>query len=361
MSYDYYEYDPSLSQSAQMSGPLQPREVRRESSTWMTDRDSEKVCTLFADGLAAGIGYARILDFMERQRIERKLVDRLRVSVLDHGDQLGEAFARFGVLDEPSRKLVLVAEEQGTLPQTFKEQSKYFGRRYARRRRGVFAMVYPVIIICLGIFVFADNIGDVMEVATAIDTWDVVFELFLKSLIKSLLFCLVMGLSGYAFLNMPVDSPVRSAAARLWYSVPFFSAATKQQSVANFCRYLQQSVNAGMDVYRSIDLAADASGNPSFIASAPRGMALLEEGYPLDTAFREIRGMPQDVLDYVGIGEETGRLDEQLRFLTERYDTLANETSERVMTYFTNIVIIVVIIYTLVSAFASVIGLFEFL
>lgn len=360
MSSDYYDYSASLSHASQV-GQGAPQPVRKEQSTWMTDRDAEKMCSLFADGLSAGIGYSRILDFMERQKLDGKLIDRLRLSVLEHGDQLGEAFARFGVLDGPSRKLILVAEEQGTLPQTFKEQSNFYGRRFKRRKRGVYAMVYPVIIICLGVFFFAENIGMIMDVTFASDTWEQVIDLGIKSAIKSVLFVMLSAFAGYLFLNMPVDSTLRSMAGRLWFAVPFFSGAARQQAVANFCRYLQQSVNAGMDVYRSIDLAADASGHPSFIKSAPRVMQLLEEGYPLDTAFRELRGMPEEVLDYIGIGEETGRLDEQLRFLTERYDELANETSERTIIYFTNIVIFTVIVSTLIVAFTSVIGIFEFM
>ncbi len=360
MSHDYYDYSASVSQASQV-GQEPPRAVRRESSTWMTDRDAEKMCTLFADGLSAGIGYSRILDFMERQRLDAKLIDRLRLSVLEHGDQLGEAFARFGVLDGPSRKLILVAEEQGTLPQTFKEQSNFYGRRYKRRKKGVYAMIYPIIIICLGVFFFAQNIHVVFDVTFASDGWDQLIKLGIRAAIKSVIFAMAAGFSGYLFLNMPVDSTLRSIAGRVWFSVPFFSGATRQQAVANFCRYLQQSVNAGMDVYRSIDLAADASGHPSFMASAPRVMALLEEGYPLDTAFRELKGMPQEVLDYIGIGEETGRLDEQLRFLTERYDELANETSERTLIYFTNIIIFTVIVTVLIVAFTSVIGIFKFM
>ena len=117
MSYDPHDYDASISRAVQVG----PQEIRRETSTYMTDRDAEKMCTLFADGLDAGVGYARILDFMDRQKLDPKLIARLRHAVLETGDRLGEAFARFGILDGPSRKLILVAEEQGTLPQTFKE------------------------------------------------------------------------------------------------------------------------------------------------------------------------------------------------------------------------------------------------
>lgn len=354
MSHDYHQHDASVSQAAQVGGG----EIKRETSTYMTDKDAEKLCTLFADGLDAGVGYARILDFMDRQKLDPKLIKRLRHSVLEMGDRLGEAFARFGILDGPTRKLILVAEEQGTLPRTFKEQAKFYARRYKRRKRGVGAMVYPVIIFCLGVFVFANNVGQVQDLALSKDTWAEMKDLGLEAAILSAVFSAVCWFLGYLFLNMPVDSGIRALFGRLWYAVPFFSRGTQLQSVANFCRYLEQSLNAGMDVYRSIDLAAEASGNPSFIKYAPRAADVVEQGYPLDAAFREIREMPEEVLDYIGIGEETGRIDEQLRFLTKRYDELAAEASEKALEYFTNIVIFTVIIGTLITAFMSVIGLF---
>lgn len=355
MSQDYYDNDASVSEIAQVA----PRAVVREQSTYMTDQDAQKVCTLFGDGLSAGIGYARILDFMERQKLDKKMIQRMRYSVLELGDRLGEAFARFGILDGPTRKLILVAEEQGTLPRTFKEQAKFYGKRYKRRKKGVSAMVYPVIIACLGLFYFVPNIKHIKQVTLAHDTWQILRQMGIHSTIISAIFCVVCWFLGYAFLNMPVDSGIRAFFGRLWYAIPFFSKGSHLQSVANFCRYLEQSINAGMDVYRSLDLAAEASGNPAFIKYAPRAARLLEEGYPLDAAFREIKEMPEDVLDYVGIGEQSGRIDEQLRFLTTHYDELAEEASEKALLYFTNIVIFAVIIGTLIAAFTSVISIFK--
>lgn len=329
MSPDIYDYDASISEAAQVGDG--PKAVIREQSTYMTDRDAEKMCALFADGLDAGIGYARILDFIERQKLDAKMVQRMRHAVLELGDRLGESFARFGILDAASRKLILVAEEQGALPETFKEQSRYFGRRYERRKAFAYSLAEPMILVCLGFFYFRNIFSKIVEATFAPDTWGIMKDAALIATMETGIFCAVTLLLIYAWLNMPVDSSIREAFARIWYQLPFVSKPQRLQAVANFCRYFRQSVRAGMDVHRSLDLAAEASNSPTFMRDVDKAIGVLEAGYPMDQAFSAFKDMPQEVVDYVGIGEETGRIDNQLDFLAKRYDKLTDEASERQM------------------------------
>ena len=348
MNYEH-DHDASLSMNAQVGGAGgggQQRAVVREQSTYMTDQDAEKLCSLFADGLSAGIGYARILDFMERQKLDPKMIQRMRYSVLELGDRLGEAFARFGILDAASRKLILVAEDQGVLPDTFKEQAKFFGRRLKRRKNFAYSLVEPAVMFCLGAFAFRNVFSNIIELTFAKDMWPLIQDILIRTGIQSTIFCVVGGFGIYAWLHMPVESSLRESAGRLLYSLPIGSKPARLQAVANFCRYFRQSINAGMDVYRSLDLAAEASNSPRFMRDVPKAIAVLESGYPMDAALRAMKDMPQEVLDYVGIGEETGRLDNQLEFLTERYDELSDEAARRqtiARMYFLRFLFIVVI------------------
>ncbi len=78
-----------------------------------------------------------------------------------------------------------------------------------------------------------------------------------------------------------------------------------------------------------------------------------EEGYPLDVAFRQLKTLPEGFSDYVGIGEETGRLDENLQFLGDRYATLAQEAFDRLMAgvmYFARFLFIILIMIYVVFA-----------
>ncbi len=220
----------------------------------MTDAGSEKFCRLFADGLRSGVCYARIFDFMERQKLDPKMTARLRVAVLEKGDKLGEAFARFGILDAPTRKLVLVGEEQGALPDTFREQAKMFGERVRRKKMVVVAFVELVIFLCLGLFVLRNVLGVVIELATSPD-WGPLFPALMKSGIQSTIFFLFYGGIAYLWVNLPADSSFREAAGRVWFRMPLFSQPSRLQSTSNLARYFRQSVRSGMDIFRSLELS----------------------------------------------------------------------------------------------------------
>ena len=75
------------------------------------------------------------------------MIAKLRLSVVEYGDQLGEAFTRLGILDAVSRKVLLVAEEQGELVPTFREQGRNFGARDKRRRSIGYAFVPSVVLL----------------------------------------------------------------------------------------------------------------------------------------------------------------------------------------------------------------------
>lgn len=347
MDANFYDAPPPHESQA-MHSP-QGGAVVREMSTYMTDRDAEKMCQLFADGLRSGVGYARILDFMERQHIDTKMTARLRTAVLEYGDRLGEAFARFGVLDAPTRKLVLVAEEQGSLPATFTEQAKIYGARYKRKRRIVLAMIEPLFMICLGVFFFR-NLFNSLLFADSGDFGATLFQMLGKSGIQSAILSLFSAGLAYTWINLPVDSAFRDASGRLWYRLPFISTGMRHQCVANFARFLRQSMSSGMDIFRSIELAAEASNSPWLMETVDKARAVLEDGYPLDTAMRQLRGLPDEFIDYVAIGEETGRLEENLLFLAERYDAKADEAYEMALQTFIYILRFLLVIGIMIFA-----------
>ena len=355
MNANFYDAPPPHEPQA-MHAPQGGGAVVREMSTYMTDRDAEKVCQLFADGLRSGVGYSRILDFMERQKIDGKMTQRLRVAVLEYGDKLGEAFARFGVMDAPMRKLVLVAEEQGSLPDTFAEQARIYGARYKRKRQMVIGLVEPMIMFCLGTFFFRNIFGGMFDMAMG-DYWGTLIKLGGKSAIQSTIFFLFAGGIAYTWLNLPVDSAFREASGRLWFRTPVVSTAMRYQAIANFGRFLRQSLRSGMDIFRSIDLAAEASNSPWFMETVDKSHAVLEAGHPLDVAMHQLRGLPDEFVDYVAIGEETGRLEENLLFLAERYDAKAEEAYElslKAVIYLSRFALIIGIL--VFAIFSSVLG-----
>lgn len=331
----------------------QSRPVVRESSTYLTDSEAASVCTLFGDGLESGMSYARIVDMLERQGYEKKIVQRLRKALMEQGDMLGEAFARFGLLDATSRKLVYVAEQQGKLPETFKNLSRFYESRHRRRRRLLLSFIEPSILIMLGL-ILARNIftTDIEQLTASANLLANLGPVLIKSLIESAIFAALAFLAGMVFLNLPVDFPLRDAAHRAWLllPLPLLNEASRLNSIAVFCRYTEQSISSGLTVHRSLALAAEASNNPRIDGRIAIAQRAIEEGRTLAAGLYEMGTLPNEIIEYVDIGEEAGRLEERLTELANRFDersTEAFENSMKAMIYIMRIGVIITVIVML--------------
>ncbi len=339
MSQYDYDYSASVSGNTQQGRGDQP--VVRETTTHLPEDEAAKLCRLFAEGLSSGLGYERIFTFMQRQKFPAKVVNRLRASIED-GYRLGEAFARIGLLDAPARKLILVSEEQGTLPETFNQLAKIYDASYDRKKRVFYGLIEVFVLCCLGAIIFPSVFIDGMQAKG--NTGQAIMKALGKGLLQSFIALAVVGAIFYAWINQPVDSPFRRVFHAIWIRLPFVSGATRLYSVAQFCRYFNQAITGGLDIFRCVNLAAEASDNPMIWNYVGKAEALIEQGYPLDDALAVIPGLPEDVIEYIGIGEETGRLEEQLQQQADKYERLAEEAFDRLITSMVYIIRIFLII-----------------
>jgi type II secretory pathway component PulF len=323
----------------------------------MTEYEAEQFCSTFADGLESGIGYARILDILERQKFDDRIIRRLRTSLLEEGDMLAEALARQGMLDASARKLVLVAERQGSLPDTFAQLARIYRQRYKRKKKIAFSFVEPLFLSALGIaltnllsrnivvMVFSDNL-----IAQFID-WA------LGTAIQVALFALATGSAVIGWLNLPVDMKLRELGAAIWMRIPFISEAGRKFSISMFCRYLKESLANGMTVFDGLELAAEASQNPHILRGIDEAKTRIEEGSTLVQALRGIPSLPNKVIDQVDIGESSGRLEERLESLASDFQEQSEEAFERLRTVTTSIIRYGVVILVVGTVFFTVMGL----
>ncbi len=324
--------------------------VVRERSTYMTDSDAQSLCQSFADGLGSGLSYARILDILERQEHDKRVLDRLRNALLHHGDMLGEAFARYGILDPSARKLVLVSEQQGELPGTFKQLAKIYGQRHERKKNVLYAFVEPMILFILGMIVargfFSSNFT---QLAFQDDTWGEVKQIFIRAGLESLIFVIICLTFAFVSLNLPVDMSFRSLAHRIFLRIPFVSAPGKLYAISLFCLYVRQSITSGMTVYQSIELAGEAANSPQIRGKIKQVQSKIEQGSTLAQAMSCINALPAEVINNIDIGEETGSLDERLEWLATRYEELSMESFKRLIASFLYITRFAIIIFVIGS------------
>ncbi|MGC1482132.1 MAG: type II secretion system F family protein, partial [Chthoniobacterales bacterium] len=94
---------------------------------------------------------------------------------------------------------------------------------------------------------------------------------------------------------------------------------------SRFCRTLGILVRSGGGILRSLDRAGAVCGSGLFRDGATEVTAAVRSGEPLTEAVDETRAFPDLIANGIAIGEQSGRLDDEMDRVGSRYDELLNE------------------------------------
>jgi type II secretory pathway component PulF len=305
----------------------------------LTDLQAAQICDVFADGLDSGLSYERIFDMLDRHSLGGDIVEHLRDDLQNRGLRLSEAFRRHRLLDDTAHRLLTAAEFQGRLPATFEELSELYRQRQEDKRNVVYALVEPLIVIALvGIILIGSIIPNIQDLMFSQNVWAAVYDIGARALVKMAGYAAFWVGVFWVWLKLPVNMRLRQSARRFWTRIPFVSKAGRLQAVSLFCRYFQQSINSGLDVYRSMRLAARASNDGRLASGIEDAADKIKQGSSLTDALFDVKALPDEVIEQVDIGEESGRLAERLGNLADRFHEYADERFQLQMTVFNRFV-----------------------
>ena len=95
------------------------------------------------------------------------------------------------------------------------------------------------------------------------------------------------------------------------------------------------SIRSGMNIYDVIYLAAEACNDPRMLDNIEDVLASIEDGVSLGGAISLFKALPEEVVDYIALGEETGRLEELILQCADIYEERAKEAFKSMITAFT--------------------------
>ncbi len=309
--------------------PLEP--VTRVASTYLTDPQAAVICDTFAQGLDSGLSYAKVLSFLERKGLADEAMGRLRHGLMEEGLGLSDTFAKYGFLDESARKLLRVAEVQGEVPATFKAQAALYRQRFARKNEVLGAFYEPALLFFLAFGVAIPLLSNLVALSQATSMVQAALSLLVVPLALTLVVLVVGALAAAAWLRLPVDFSWREVGFSVWMRLPVVSDPSRLNSVHLFCYYLATSLRSGMSIMDCLTLSVEACNDPRMGARVDRVLMALQEGHTLCEACATLPQLPSDVLDYLDLGEETGRLEEMLLQASKLYEERAQETFQKYM------------------------------
>ncbi len=238
----------------------------------------------------------------------------------EHGDKL---------LPPTFIETIRSGEESGNLDKSFETMYQHFDKQTKMRNKVRSALAYPAFVLVIAVAVVIVLMVKVVPTFTAIfDSYGAELPLITRMLIgisdffrKYYLIMLAVIAAGVIFYKIYGNTEQgRINLAKLQLKIPVLGNINLLNAASQFANTMTTMLGAGLPMTRSISITAKVIDNYYISQETGKLSGKIEEGNALAAVMREQAVMPDILIDMVGVGEETGELEETLNTIAGYYD-----------------------------------------
>ncbi|MDA2937490.1 type II secretion system F family protein [Acidobacteria bacterium AH-259-A15] len=290
----------------------------------------------FSVMLEAGMPLVQALGILAEQQDNPALAATLQEvkEDVEGGSTLAEAMRKHPkVFDTLFVNMISAGEAGGILDVILRRLSLFVEKIVKLKRSLVSASVYPAIVITVAI-------GIVVAIMVfVIPTFAELFKNMNATL--PLPTRIVMGISDFlAAYILPVMAvlAVSVVLVQRYYAseggrvridgmilkIPVFGAVIQKIIIARFSRTLGTLLTSGISILEALDITAHTAGNVVIQNALLEAKREVQEGKTLVEPIKRANLFPPMVIQMVGVGEQTGELDQMLQKLADFYEEEAD-------------------------------------
>jgi type IV pilus assembly protein PilC len=290
-------------------------------------------CRNLHHSLGAGLDPVRIFKMLGKSgpRPLRPLAKELS-GKLSAGDSLEDALEPHRDIFPPLfLELVAVGEQTGRLEDTFAELEKYYQSSLSVQRNFRAQMMYPAIQFIAAVCILSALIfilGILADSGKAITVDPLGLGLTGTSGALTFFFgcfgTVAAILLGLKFISNNVQW--RAKIEGMLMIAPGWGPALLMFALQRFCVALRMCSEAGLRMEKTLHYCFRATSNSAFTSGEGRAIEVVKRGRELTEALTASRSpFPDEFMEMIRMGEETGNMSEVMERLAERY----REESER--------------------------------
>ncbi|AKJ63994.1 type II secretion system F family protein [Kiritimatiella glycovorans] len=298
----------------------------------MSSRENLLFSRELADLLSSGMKLGHALHTLALRKTGRgrdELVTSLRDDVMQ-GAALSEAMSRYPkTFSTLYISMIRAGEAAGALPETLEALCTHFERVHGAREKVAMALVYPGIVLSLGILTL---LGLVIFI---IPRFSAVFEelggtlpLMTRMLIGGSRFLLDYGWAVVLVLGVLVWLArrwLRTPNGILWWDRsqlrwPVLKGITASNAYANFARTLETLVRNGVPILQALSIVEQTVGNAVIAREIHAARERVTDGSSIAAPLAAGGVFPVALTDMLAIGEQSGDLAGALRHIGRRYE-----------------------------------------
>jgi type IV pilus assembly protein PilC len=287
----------------------------------------------FSVMLDAGLPLVQCLEILgeqEEQRTFREIIQKTRSDV-EQGASLADAMRKHPkAFDALYVNMIAAGEAGGILDIILQRLSTYIEKAVKLKSQVKSALIYPaaVIFIAIGVVwiilwkvipVFAQlfaGLGSELPLPTRVV---IALSNFLANYTIFVIPVLIAG--GFFFYRFYKTQPrfTRIVDAAM-LKIPVIGMLLRKIAIARFCRTLSTLTSSGVPILDGLEITAKTAGNTIVEDAIMAVRKAVEEGKTLADPLGQTKVFPQMVVQMIGVGEQTGALDQMLSKIADFYE-----------------------------------------
>ncbi|MDR3636059.1 MAG: type II secretion system F family protein [Isosphaeraceae bacterium] len=310
---------------------------RRVFPTKVRTKHLAMFCRQFATYLDSGVSLNRTLESLHDQYRRTELGPILGriITAVRRGESLTVAFANEDpAFDALFLSMIHLGEVRGGIPETLRMLSHQYEARLRLVRQARSALIYPTIVILIGIAVCGLFTIVVLPKLIAVlqdlvRVKKVVFPLPARILIQFTDFVRTTGwwalplvfFGSVVLVTLAYRSTIGKAALdRIALLIPGIGGLLRKMDTTRFARGLAPLLDAGVDIGTSLELTAETLMLSPTQFVVARAFESVRQGGSLSDALVGARYFSTETIAFIKSGEETGKLPEMLTLLGDDYE-----------------------------------------
>ena len=329
-----------------------------------TAKDMAVFCRQFQSILRAGVPVVQVLTMLGQQTENKKLAKAVREmqASIEKGETLAGSMRKHPkIFASMLVNMVAAGEESGNLVEAFRQMEIWFDKAQKTKSAVSKAMAYPCVV--LGVMVIVLIVMMTTIIPKFLSTFEemdmelpgvtvavmAVSDWFVKwwPLVVIGLVALIVG--GVFFGRTNQGKHFFGWFAR---KLPVVKLMTERSASATFCRTLALLLGSGLSLTESLDLVAMNMGNIYFREAVQSVKTMVSEGWTMNAALRDMGLFPPMVYNLVGIGEETGDVQNMLEKTADYYDEEVQDATARLLALLEPAIMIVLAFFVLIIVLA---------
>jgi len=240
---------------------------------------------------------------------------------LKAGNTIAEAFAQDReAVSELERSILSAGERSGRLAPAFQHLADYFGMLAAVRREMVMAMIYPLIVLHLGIFIAV--------VPTALMKGEELSGILFQLGVTLVAFYIIVAVVSVLLSALFRAGSTNSWIDQLLHYIPFLGKTRQNMAMARFCKVYHSCLLAGIPMGETVAVSASASHSAMLRRAGKKLVKAVNAGNALGPQFITQAAFPKTFARSYLTGEEAGTLDKDLARWASLYQAEAASSAK---------------------------------